>query len=405
MAYIPSGLKDANFASLIEAALATRGFRSVADFIEKIHNYYEDEQDWRKLFPLSPDANPDRVFKQYTGTEFAPILATYIADDAEAPLMTNDKAGLRTGSIPRMSKRYMFDAESYETSKRLIAAGNESRGLSKAFSSFLVDNIKLISTIHQQRTFTSLQVESKGMYVSTQANNPDGPIGLQIGQGFPTDHQFKAGGVFASGGQGTKYAWSDDSANPIGDLQDLYDYGWKNRLFSNDPKRLVFRMSQALYTTFKNHATVKTAIYLWKGGYVAGSNTMVPYFRVTDNDVQEYLVGIGLPAIEVVPTYGFAPYFDSSNKTIKKAALSAFDPTKVILREKGVIGEMQWYQVTNMFSTIDNPMYYTDGGSISIQQITSTRQKSIEYTADTLCVPVLAAINRILSLDTSEAAS
>lgn len=403
MAYIPAGIQNANFYKLVDAALATRGFRGIADFIEKIHNYYQDEQDWRKLFPLATDSNPDRVFKQKVGTEYVPIMASYIADDADTPLITNDPAGLKTGSIPRMGNGYLFDSSAYEEARRLAVAVGLDRGLNKAFDSFLIDNVKLLATIHQQRTFTALQVESKGQYVSTAENNSGGIVGVKIGMVIPSEHKFKAGGVLPSGGQGAKAAWSSASSKPIGDLQDMYEYGWGNRVFAPVPERLVFRMSQSLFTIFKNNANVKKAVAMWKTGYLASGDGIAAY-TVTDKDVQDYIRDLGLPAIEVVKTYGFTPYVDSEVREIKKAALSAFDPDTVVLRDKGALGETQWYRVSNIFSTSADPMFYTDGGSIAIQQDTSVSKRSMAFRAETLCVPVLGAAASILYLDTAHAA-
>lgn len=402
MAYIPSGIQGANFYSLVDAALSVQGFKGIADFIEKIHNYYEDEQDWRKLFPIAEDSNPDRVFKQRVGTEYVPVMASYIADDAQTPLITNDPAGLQTGSIPRMGNGYLFDAQSYEEARRIMQVSGYNRGLERAFNSFLLDNIKLLATIHQQRTFTALQVESKGQYVSTAQNNAGGVVGVKIGMVIPSEHKFKAGGVLPSG-QGAKAVWTSASAKPIGDLMDMYEYAWRNRVLPNDPERLVFRMSQSLYTTFKNQANVKKAICMWKTGYLATSDGIAAY-TVTDQDVQEYLRGLGLPEIEVVKTYGFTPYLDSTNREIKKAAVSAFDPTTVVLRAKGALGEMQWYKVSNIFSTSAEPMYYTDNGSIAIQQEVHVSQRGIKFSAESICAPVLAAGESLLFLDTATAA-
>lgn len=403
MAYIPSGIQSANFYKLVEMALATKGFRSIADFIERIHNYYNDEQDWRKLFPIAEDSNPDRVFKQKVGTEYVPVMASYIADDAATPLITNDPAKLQTGSIPRMGNGYLFDAQSYEEARRIMNVSGVGRGLDKTFSEFFLDNVKLISTIHQQRTFTALQVESKGQYVSTLENNAGGVGGVKIGMVIPDDHKFKAGGVLPQG-QGAKAVWTSDNANPIGDLMDMYEFGWRNRVLPNDPSRLVFRMSQSLYTTFKNQAKVKKAVCMWKTGYLASSDGIAA-FTVTDADLQAYLTGLGLPAIEVVKTYGFTPYLDSTVREIKKAALSAFDPTTVVLRMKGALGEMQWFKVSNIFSTSAEPMYYTDNGSIAIQQEVYVPQRGIKFSAESICAPVLAGAESILYLDTATAAS
>jgi hypothetical protein len=49
-------------------------------------------------------------------------------------------------------------------------------------------------------------------------------------------------------------------------------------------------------------------------------------------------------------------------------------------------------------------MYYTDGGAIAIQEDKNARAKGIKFSAETLCVPVPTAIERVLYLNTAEAA-
>ena len=60
-----------------------QGFGSVPDFIENASQYWaEDENTWATLFPQKQFGNLERVFMQKKGTEYVPVIATYIADDA-----------------------------------------------------------------------------------------------------------------------------------------------------------------------------------------------------------------------------------------------------------------------------------------------------------------------------------
>lgn len=307
------------------------------------------------------------------------------------------------GNIRRMAARYGFNAKAYDDSLRLMSIMGDAAGLQSAFNAFTIDNIKLLSSIYNQRTFTALQAESKGQYVTTAQNNAAGVKGVMVDFQVPATHKFKCGGVLSSNAQGTKYAWSSDSADPIGDLKDMYKFAWQNRVLPNMPERLVFRMSQTLYDVFKNQALVKKYIAISKIGNIDAAN--IPYVTITDADVQNYLSGIGLPKIEVVKTFSFTPYIDSTSMEIKKAARSAFDPNTVVLREAGAMGETQWYQVSNIFANATSPMYYANGGSIAVQQVSNASQRGMEFAAESLCVPVPYAANQLLYLDTSTAAS
>lgn len=399
MITLPQGIQSANFYDLVNFALLQKGYNSIADFIREAPNYWYDDEVWKELFPLAPYENESRTFMQKIGETYTPVMATYLAEDAETPLITNEGFEMKTNEIPRMGQGFLFNSKSYDDARKLNRVGVEAV-VNTAYDAFSLDVMKLIRGIHTQRSFTSLQIESKGSYITTKQNNNGGIVGFKIDMNPLASNRKGAGGF---GTKGVKVAYTDDSANPIGDLQDMFEYGWRNRIVSADPTRSVSRMSDATWESIKNHVSTKKAVALWKTGYLASVENLSGV-NITDADLQGYLTSLNLPSVSISKTYGFYERVNKDSQKIEKVAMSAFAEDTVVLRPAGAMGQMQWARVSNLFSTPDVPMYYTDGGAIAIQEDRNARAKGIKFSAETLCVPVPAAIERVLYLNTAEAA-
>lgn len=396
--FLPQGIQDANFYDLVKYALLQKGYPSIADFIRDAPNYWYEDEIWRELFPMNPYENPTRAFEQKVGDRYVPVMATYLADDAETPLISNDGIEVRTAEIPRMGQGFLFTAKSYDDARKMVRAGADAV-VNTVYDQFTLDTMKLIRGLHTQRSFTALQIESRGYYISTKQNNNGGIEGYRIDMN-PVAANKKGAGAFGS--RGVKAAWSSEDANPIGDLQDMFEYGWKNALLSSDPTQSVIRMSYDQWEAFKNHPRVKKAVAQWKTGYLAPVDNLSAV-HVTDGDTEAYLKSLKLPAVSVSNTYGFYEKVNKETQRIEKVAVSAFAENTVVMRPAGPMGTTQWSKVTNIFSTDDVPVYYSENGAIAIQEDTNARAKGKKFSAETLCVPVPTAIDRVLYLITNEA--
>lgn len=399
MITLPQGIQSANFYDLVNFALLQKGYNSIADFIRDAPNYWYDDEVWKELFPLAPYENESRTFMQKIGETYTPVMATYLAEDAETPMITNEGFEYRTNEIPRMGQGFLFNSKSYDDARKLNRVGVEAV-VSSAYNAFSLDLMKLIRGIHTQRSFTALQIESKGSYITTKQNNNGGIQGFRIDMN-PLAANKKGTGGF--GKRGVKAVYTDPNANPIGDLQDMFEYGWRNRIVSPEPSRSVFRMADATWEVIKNHASTKKAVAMWKTGYLASAENLAAV-NVTDADLMSYMSSLGLPSVSISKTYGFYEKVNKETQQIEKASMSAFEENIVVLRPAGAVGQMQWARVSNLFATSDVPMYYTDNGAIAIQEDKNARAKGIKFSAETLCVPVPTAIERILYLNIAEAA-
>lgn len=397
---LPQGLNDMNFYKLLEGSILNHGYGNLADFFREVPNYFEDEREWKAVYDLAPFANPTRTFTQKIGNTNVPIMATYLSDDAETPVRTNEGFEMQTGDIPRMGQGYFFSTKSYDDARNF--SRDYAEAYARVWAALLVDTNMLIKGVHAQRSFTGFQIESKGSYISSKLNNNGGISNLLISANPVASNRKSCGGFHTSySHKGKKVAWSDVNANPIGDLQDMFEYAVVNRILPRQASASVFRMGKAAFDMLKNHESTKTSIAMWKTGYLMPKDNL-PYYEVTDGDFNNYIASLNLPKIEVVDYYGFIHYLDKETKEVKTKDIAAFDENTVVLRYAGKFGEFQWARVSNLFETADSPVYYTEGGAMAIQQDTKT--KGVKFSAESLCAPVPYAIEKVLYLSINQAA-
>ena len=395
-----SGLYSTDFYKLLEPGLMARGYASLEAWLKEQPNYWFDEESWKAVYTLAAFENPARTFEQKFGERTVPIMATYVSDEAEGPLIPTGGAEKKTGEIPRMSRGVAYDIDAYEKMQMLARQGVNVTD--KFYDQFVVDTMKLVQTIHAQRSFTGFQVESKGSYVTTKATS-QGIVGFEINLNPVAENRKKCGG-FGLGeyNHGTKYAWSNSASKPIGDLEDMFNYGWRKHIIARDPAASVFRISASGWDLMKNNADTRARVALWKYG-PKSENELASYQYVSDEDLKDCLKSFGLPTVEIVSYYGFGTLLNPKTKKIDTVETEAFDSNTVVLRPAGKFGEFQWKRANNMLATADSPIMYTEGGSMAIAE--DRGKKGLVFQIESICVPVPRAIQTVLYLSTNEAAA
>lgn len=395
-----SGLYSTDFYKLLEPGILARGYRSLEDWIAEQPNYWFDEEEWKSIYTLAPFENAARTFDQKVGERSVPIMATYLSDEAEGPLLPTDGFSKKTGEIPRMGRGVAYDIDAYEKMQMLARQGVDVND--SFYDKFVVDTIKLFQSIHSQRTFTGFQVESKGSYVTTQATSSGGIVGFEINLNPIAENRKKCGGFWLGEYKhGTKYAWSSANAKPLGDLEDMYNYGWRMRIIPRNPAASVFRMSATEWEVLKAHADTKARVAFWKYGPV--NPDYLAQYVVTDADLNGYIASLTMPKVEVVSYYGFGTLINPKTKKFETVETEAFDANTVVLRPAGKFGEIQWKRANNMLATADSPIMHSEGGAIAISQ--DKGKKGLVFQIESICVPVPKAIQTVLYLSTNEAAS
>ena len=162
---------------------------------------------------------------------------------------------------------------------------------------------------------------------------------------------------------------------------------------------------------YENHITVNKSLmeYLKEAYRVRiaidkQNDEMYIYPISKDYALSGELKESSLLQISVSKTYGFREKLNKDTGKVEKVPMSAFAENTIVMRPAGAVGQMQWSKVSNIFSTPDVPMYFTDGGAIAVQEDTKARAHGKKFSAESLCVPVPTAIERVLYLNTAEAA-
>lgn len=395
---LPSLANSSDFYKLISGALlaSDRAYGDINAFFKSEFNEYFTGAQWRSVFGVAPE-NRNGNYTQMIGKTNVPVMASYVAFDGEAPLISNEGFELNTKTMPRMKLAYNFNEKSARDGAYLLS-NSGIPNYAPIFESFVKDSATLIAGIHTQISYTALQIESTGKYLSSATNNGGGLRALSIDFGVPAANKKAAGGF---GSNGAKAVWSNSSANPIGDLQDMVKYADDNWLL--DTSRAVFRMNKATWNTFRNHASVRAAvaIQITMGGIAEANLTK---FAVTDSQLTAYLSSLGLPPIEIVAWNGVHQALNPATQKIEKTALVAFADNTVVLRPSGNVGEVQWQAPTTMFATQANPMYITDNGMIGVQQEIFSARKAMQFTAEFTGIPVPNDVTSMLYLDIATAA-
>lgn len=393
-----SGLYSTEFYKyLLQPALAANGYETLGDHIAEAPNYWFDEEGWKKIYDLAAFPNMGRTFSQRIGGRSVPVMATYLSDEAEGPLLHADGFTKATGELPRMGRGVAFDMDAYEKLRILKRQGENVD--SAVYEQLVKDEMNLVQTVHAQRTFTGYQVESLGYYVSAR-NTSGGVEGFRIDM-HPVAANRKGCGGFAldTSSKGAKAAWDADGAKPLGDLEDMFNYGWRKRYVPRDPSKCVFRISASGWERLKASADTKARVAFWKWGPTTGS---LDAYSVSDEDLRAFISADGLPAVEVVSYYGFGAVLNPKTRKVETVETEAFDPDTVVLRAAGAFGELQWKKADNMLATADSPIYYTEGGSMAIAE--DDGRKGVTLQIESICAPVPYDIQNVLYLSTDEAA-
>lgn len=390
----PIGNTPAGSATLIESALAAGGITGgFKQFYETAFAEAFGGVKWRDLFAEGAPSVSE-TYTQVKSEKGLNVMARYVAFDAEAPLISPGKFSISSGDMPRMKLATSLNEKSLRETLRIVNLMGGSPNLESLYNDFLVSQTKLIGGLHSQINYTAFQIESTGKYISTEVNNGGGLIALEFDFNIPQSNKKNPGEY---GGRGARLAWSDSAANPIGDLQDMVEYA-TNHFIPHG----VFRMNKATWLTFINHPNVRQAVNVFATrGMISESNLNAVF--VPETEVYALLSALGLPPIEIVDELSPINAFDPNTRTVKLKYVRGFEDNIVLLRPAGAIGSLQWSNPVIDFATNDNPIYLTEGGKFSVQRVTYSKDKAMEFQAEFTGLPVLEIPDHMLYLDVSTA--
>lgn len=385
-----------DWGNLLNEAMRIKGFDSINSFFrEQFSENAFPQAKWKELYHVV-DENCIGKYMQLIDNRRMPVFANYLVRDVRGNIITNQELHLDIDNMPTVKLTLNFSEKEIINAEYILSRGGRPE-YKRVFNSFMDDASNLIAGVHALRSHAGLQVESTGKYITTEENNQGGLIGVEFNflAKAPVTNRRKCGGF---GKQGKKFAWSDDKANPIGDLRDMWEY---YRRTLRIPNTAVFRMNDATFNMLANHPTTLMQVAVWKTNGTINTDNLQNYV-VTLEDVNEYLSSrLRLPKISVEDWFGVAQGIDTKTQKAVDTPLVGFADNTVLLRPEGYVGELQWQAPTTIFSTQDNPMYLSDGGKIGIQQETLSARKAMQFTAEFTGMTVPENIDKFLYLDTS----
>ena len=383
---------DSQYYKIIRGALAEYGYANMATFFrDEFTDYFEDAE-WKQLLNFG-EANQSGKFTQVIGGKKVPILAAITADDGDAPLMGTRGAEVQTLEMFRTKLAYAYNEKSVEEASMLLRYGAREYNRKAVFDNFVLDNAILIGSINVARSYAAFQMECTGRLRTTAQNKAGGIVGVDIDYQVPAGNRVKAGFK-----QAPKAAWTDEGADPLQDLVDLF------KLSKLGKARAVIRMSENTWTQILEHPSTRRRLSMWKTGYLIDKEN-VGEFIVLEDELKAYMSrGLRLPEVQIVDYVASSQATDPDSQKLVFADVQAFDDNVVLIRPNGKIGFLDWKEITDMFATPANPMYYAEGGMTSIQQLTYTAEKSAKMVAEACGAPVPYNVEEWFYLTTNEAA-
>lgn len=389
-----AGTLDSSTYALINGALMQNGFNNMKVFFDTAFADLYSQVRWTQLYD-SIDGNTTGEYRQMIGTKTLPVMARYVAYDGEAPKISTDLVTVSSKEMPRMKLGFDSNEKSMLEFKKLIQQYGATPPAQQIFNMFSKNSADLLTGLHNQISYTGLQILSTGKYTSTQTNNGGGLVGLEFDFQVPAANKKAAGGF---GSIGAKYPWSSSSADPIGDLLDIEAYAVANFLPIG-----VFNMNQATWLLFKNHPNVRSRVAIQFNPSIDAAN--VPKYAVTDAQIASYVEGLGIHPIEVIQDLFSLPVYDTVTRSLKKSTIRGFADNVVVARPMGSFGELQWTFPDESYAAGADYQFTTEGGKFLLTTITDAKKKSTETFVEFTGIPVPNRIDQTLYLDISQAAS
>ena len=236
-------------------------------------------------------------------------MATIVSPDGKGGVKSFETVKMSTGRIPRMKHEFSIDEGTMREMAVLAAeAGGVSPRMQAAINKALYTSTdELLGGNHMSLKYQRNQVVSTGKYIVTPENNPDGIASLTFDFKIPADNKQGCGGF---GSYGVKAAWSDNTADPIGDLRDMVQFADDNLLDYGH-----FEMSQKKFRQFMAHPNVRKQVLTTMNANADLANLST--VLITDKSITDVLIGIGLPSIKVHNTKESTVLVEKFNETTR----------------------------------------------------------------------------------------
>lgn len=383
--------RDSNFYDIMALGLA-----DAANYQEFVDTMFADKYNAPQTdgFLWDDNIQLDFSYEQLEAELGIYAMATFVDLNSPGGTHGNQTVTVSKGKIPRFKHGFVMDEKTIR--EQMILAqrfGSVTQGMQNQLAKILFNSTdKLIGGNYNTLTYMRHQAISTGTFAITSTNNPGGIANLTFDFGIPAANKNHCGGF---GSRGTAYAWSNSSANPIGDLQDMVLYAETNMMPVGH-----FEMSKSLWNTFKGHENVKKQVALYVNMNADVSN--VASFLVTESMIQSFLVEAGLPPIKVIDALVTADKYNPLTRAIEYTQIRPFDELKVALVPDGQLGTIKAVEPIVLQDPAARVALY-DGGRTVLTQTFDSKNK-IQYIESELTALVVPSVSRyILILDANAA--
>lgn len=231
--------------------------------------------------------------------------------------------------------------------------------------------------IHARLNQMSMQIVSTGSLLINETNNPDGIVLNKIAM-HPDANKFYAG--FDNG---TSAVWTDPTATPLTDIQDMLD---TYRLAGMSLNGLALYFDETLWITFMRHPNVIKEVNYRKNLNVASPTT--------EAEVRSYLSEMGFPPVIIIDEMS-GLQVDGVTSNIR-----SWDQSNVVLAPVGNLGEVKNAKPISVNGTTTRTAF-TENGRIKIVEKADDSRVTQGFEAELNGMPVLTKAKRMYIIDTS----
>jgi hypothetical protein len=344
-------------------------------FVDNVMANRYNKPQWKNFFEWDFASISDTFEAMEAEVDLFPM-ASVIDVGAVKPKRSVQGVSMYGGKIPKMGHGYDLNETLLRQYYAIIAAGGTLA--SKPILDLFFNTINKVEFgIHARINSMAFMGMSSGHIILNSSNNPDGGVLIDLDLRVPTANK-----LYAGFDNGVDAAWTDNTATPLTDVQDVINYAIEHYM----PADRLY-MHRTLWLTFKTHPTVVAAVR----GFYANTNTTGV---ISEGQLKQYLNELGWPPITLIDeASGLQVDGVTSN-------VNSWDASNIVLTGAGIIGKVK----NAVPIAVDDPaarISYTEGGRIKLVETFDITRNIQTIEAECLAMPILSTAKRHIILDTS----
>ena len=345
-------------------------------FVDNLVNTKYNVINWKRFFKRGVMDISDNFTALEATTGLFPM-ASVIPSDAPKPKRAVQGVSLYQGKIPMLGHGFDLTADDLRQQYILLKHGGQFN--QKEVLDIFFNNInKLIFGIHARLNSMAMMAISTGHIVLDASNNPDGGVIIDLDMRVPTLNK-----KWAGWDNGTVAAWTDPSATPLTDIQDLLDYA-----DDNDKTYSIMYFHKSLWRTFIRHPNVVKQVRSFIGNATTTG-------EISTSQVKKYMLEMDFPPIAIIDEKSGV----ETDGII--SSVNSFDTGNVVLATAGQLGEVKFAEPIVLSNDPSVRYAQAEDGRISLLQSFNSERKIQSFEVEAYGIPILAAPKQLMILDTT----